>query len=178
MSIFEFLTVAVSIVLALGLSRLISSIPYVFDPRKRDWVHALIFVLLVVAHIVVWWRVWLLNVVSSWNILQFAILIGSPLSLYLAATALVSSTPDRISDWKSHFADRSHWVIAAITTAVFFGLLRSYFILGTMPEWWSFLALAFYGGAVLSKRREVHIGLILLTFVYFGLLLSRDFTAV
>ena len=178
MSIFEFLTVAVSIVLALGLSRLISSIPYVFDPRKRDWVHALIFVLLVVGHIVVWWRVWFLNVVSSWNILQFAILLGSPLSLYLAATALVSSTPDRISDWKSYFADRSHWVIAAITTVIFFGLLRSYFILGTMPAWWSFLAFAFYGGAALSKRREVHIGVILLTFVYFGLLLSRDFTAV
>ena len=131
MSIFEFLTVAVSIVLALGLSRLISSIPYVFDPQKRDWLHALIFVLLVVGHIVVWWRVWFLNVVTSWNILQFAILIGSPLSLYLASTALVSSTPDRISDWKSYFADRGQWVIAAITAVILFGLLRSYFILGT-----------------------------------------------
>ena len=40
MSIFEYLTVAVSIVLALGLSKLVSSIPYVFDRRKRDWLHS------------------------------------------------------------------------------------------------------------------------------------------
>ena len=177
MSIFEFLTVAVSIVLALGLSRLISSIPYVFDPQKRDWLHALLFVLLIVAHIVVWWRVWILNVVPSWNFLQFTILIGSPLSLYLAATALVSSAPDRISDWRSYFADRSNWVFAAFTAAIFFGLLRSYFILGTTPAWWSSLALVIYGGAALSKRREVHIGVILVMFVFLGLLLSRDFTA-
>ena len=107
MSIFEFLTVAISIVLALGLSLLISSIPHVFDAKKRDWLHALVFLLLVFAHIVVWWRVWILNSVSSWNIVQFMILIGSPLSLYLAASALVSSTPGQVSDWKTYFSDHS-----------------------------------------------------------------------
>lgn len=176
MSIFEFLTVAVSIVLALGLSKLISSVPYVFDAQKRDWLHALFFVLLVVAHIVVWWRVWFLNVVSSWNILQFAILMGSPLSLYLAATALVSNTPAQVSDWKAYLADQSHWVIAAITSVLFFGLLRSYFILRVTPEWWSILMFALYAGAALSKRRIVHVVIVLLTLVYLGLLLSRDFT--
>jgi hypothetical protein len=177
MSIFEFLTVAVSIILALGLSRLISSIPYVFDPQKRDWLHALFLVLLIIGHLVLWWRVWLLNVVSSWNFLQFVILIGSPLSLYLTTTALVSSTPDRISDWKLYFTDRSQWVLSALTVAIFFGLLRSYFIMGTTPEWWSFSALAFFGGGALTKRREVHIGVALISFVYVVLLLSRNFTA-
>lgn len=177
MSIFEFLTVAVSIVLALGLSLLISSIPHVFDRQKRDWLHALIFVLLIVSHIVVWWRVWILNVVPSWNFLQFAILIGSPLSLYLTATALVSSTPDKISDWGSYFASRSRWVFAAFTAVIIFGLLRSYFILEATPAWWGFLALVFVGGAALSKRREFHVGVILMMFVFLGLLMSRDFTA-
>ncbi len=134
--------------------------------------------LLIICHIVVWWRVWILNVVPSWNILQFAILIGSPLSLYLAATALVSSEPDKINDWGSYFADRGRWVFAALTAVVAFGLLRAYFILGVTPVWWSFFALVFVGGGALSKRRDVHIGVISALIVFLSLLLARDFTAV
>jgi hypothetical protein len=178
MSIFEFLTVAISIVLALGLSLLISSIPHVFDPKKRDWLHTLFFILLVFSHIVVWWRVWMLNVVSSWNIIQFTILIASPLSLYLASSALVSHAPDQIDDWKTHFSDRCQWIFAALAATVFFGILRSYYILGVMPEWWGFLALAVYVGAAFSRRREVHVAATLLAIVFLGFLLSRDFSAV
>jgi len=177
MSIFEFLTVAVSIVLALGLSLLISSIPHVFSPKKRDWLHASVFVLLIFSHIVVWWRVWILNSVSSWNIVQFMILIGSPLSLYLAATALVSNLPDQVEDWRSYFSDRGQWAFAALGSAVFFGILRSYYILGVVPEWWGFTALALYAGAALTRKREVHIAVTALSIVFLGLLLSRDFSA-
>ena len=177
MSIFEFLTVAVSIVLAFGLSRLISSIPYVFDPQKRDWLHALVLILLIIAHLVLWWRMWLLNTVSSWNFFQFVILVGSPLSLYLTTAALVSNTPDKIDNWRQHFSDRSHWIFSALAATTFFGLLRSFFVMGTTPEWWSYTGLVFYGVAALTKRRDVHIGAVLITFVYIGLLLSRDFSA-
>jgi hypothetical protein len=177
MSIFEFITVAVSIVLALGLSLLISSIPHVFSPKKRDWLHESVFVLLVFSHIVVWWRVWILNSVSSWNIVQFMILIGSPLSLYLAATALVSNRPDQVDDWKSYFSDHVQWAFAALAAAIFFGILRSYYIIGVVPEWWGFLALVLYAGAALTRKREIHIGVTALSIVFLGLLLSRDFSA-
>ena len=178
MTIFEFLTVAISIVLALGLSLLISSIPHVFAPQKRDWLHALLFLLFIFFHIVVWWRVWMLNAVTSWNILQFTILIGSPLSLYLGATALVSGAPAQIDDWKTYFLDRSQWVFAALAATILFGILRSYYILGVLPEWWGFLGLAVYGGAALTKSRQVHIAVTLLAIVFLGVLLSRDFIAV
>ena len=177
MTIFEFLTVAVSIVLALGLSKLISSIPFVFGSRKRDWLHMLIFVLAVLSHIILWWRIWLLNDVTDWNILQFTLLMGSPLSLYLAATALVSGAPEQVSDWKIHLADQSHWVFSAIAAVIGFGLLRSYFISGSTPAWWSFLAFALFVGAAFSNRRVIHIVVIILSLSYIGLLLSRDFVA-
>ena len=177
MTIFEYLTVAVSIVLALSLSKLISSIPFVFAGRKRDWLHSLIFILAVLTHIIVWWRIWALKDVPDWNILQFTLLMGSPLSLYLAATALVSSTPEQVSDWKTYLADQSHWVFSAIAAVIGFGLLRSYFISGITPAWWSFLAFAVFIGAALSKRRVVHIVIVLMSFSYLGLLLSRNFVA-
>ena len=56
MTIFEFLSVAASIVLALGLGKLISSIPYVFDAHKRDWLDALAFVTLIAGQFLAWWR--------------------------------------------------------------------------------------------------------------------------
>ncbi len=177
MTIFEFLTVAVSIVLALGMGTLISSIPHVFDSKKRDWLHATYFVLLVLAHIIVWWRVWLLNVAPSWNIFQFTILMGSPLSLYLAATALVSSNPAQVDNWRSYFQEKSHWIISGITAILFFGILRSYFILAITPPWWSLAALVMYIVAAISRRRDVHIAVIFPTMIYLGFLLSRDFTA-
>jgi hypothetical protein len=178
MSIFEFLTVAVSIILALGLSLLISSIPHVFSPKKRDWLHASVFLLLVLSHIVVWWRVWILNSVTNWNIVHFMILIGSPLSLYLAATAIVSNQPDQVEDWRSYFSDRGQWAFAALAATVLFGILRSYYILDIVAEWWGFFALVLYVGAALTKRREIHIAVTALSIVLLGLLLSRDFSAV
>lgn len=120
----------------------------------------------------------MLHVVSSWNIVQFTILIASPLSLYLASSALVSLAPGQVGDWKAHFADRSQWIFAAFAATIFFGILRSYYILGVIPEWWGFLALAVYAGAALSRRREVHIAATLLAIVFLGILLSRDFSAV
>jgi hypothetical protein len=177
MSIFEFLTVAVSIVLALGLSKLISSTPHVFDERKRDWLHASYFVFLVAAHIIVWWRIWLLNDVSSWNILQFVILMGSPLSLYLGATALVSVSPEQVDDWKAYFQNHSRWILAALAAVIFFGLARSYFIQEILPPWWGFFWFALYAGAAYSEKRAVHIFLIVFSLFYVAYLLSRNFTA-
>ncbi len=85
MTIFEYLSVAASIVLALGVSRLASSIRYVFDSSRIDAVHAALFVLLFLIHLNHWWRLWPLHDVPEWNFLQFLIVMGGPISLYIAA---------------------------------------------------------------------------------------------
>jgi hypothetical protein len=99
------------------------------------------------------------------------------LSLYLASSALVSNSPDQIADWKTHFSDRSQWIFSAFAATIFFGILRSYYILEVIPQWWSFLALAVYTAAALIKRREFHVAATLLSILFLGLLLSRDFSA-
>lgn len=157
MTIFEFLSVAASIVLALGLSRLITSIPYVFDTHKRDWLHALTFVGLFAAHILIWWRIWPLHSVTSWNLLGFAILMGSPLSLCLAATAMVSSNPDQVGNWKEQFSERSPWIFSAFAAVMMIGILRGYVLLDITPEWWSIVVPAGLVVAAFSSRRSFHI---------------------
>jgi hypothetical protein len=177
MSIFEFLSVAASIVLALGLGRLISSIPYVFDARKRDWLHALAFVTLIAGHILAWWRIWPLNSVSHWNILGFAILMGTPLSLYLAATALVSDNPEGVASWRQHFMERSRWLFSSLIAVWIFGILRRYiFSYGETP-WWSFAILATFFVAAFSKRRIVHMITLFVLLLGFVALIVYSFEA-
>ncbi len=177
MTIFEFLSVAASIVLALGLGKLISSIPYVFDAHKRDWLHAVAFVTLIAGHILAWWRIWPLNSVAHWNILGFAILMGTPLSLYLAATALVSSNPDRVASWKEQFSGRSRWLFSALIAVWIFGLLRSYILLNVTPAWWSLLMLGGFVVAAISSRRNIHIVVLSMSLLVFAALIFRSFDA-
>ena len=177
MTIFEFLSVAASIVLALGLSALITSIPHVFDIRKRDWLHGVAFVALVAGHILAWWRIWPLNSVANWDILGFAILMGTPLSLYLAATALVSSNPDQVENWKERFAENSRWLFSALVAVWVFGILRGYVLLDLTPSWWSLAMLAGFAAAALSKRRSLHIAVIFMSVIVFAMLMYFSFSA-
>lgn len=177
MTIFEFLSVAASIVLALGLSTLITSIPYVFDSSKRDWLHALAFVALVAGHILAWWRIWPLNSVVNWNILGFAILMGTPLSLYLAATALVSNNPDQVDSWKAQFSHRSPWFFSALVAVWSFGILRGYVLLDRTPPWWSLMMLGGFAVAAISRRRDVHIAALIMFVLAFVTLIYFSFSA-
>ena len=177
LTVFEFLSVAASIVLALGLSTLVTSIPFVFDTRKRDWLHALAFVALVAGHILAWWRIWPLSTVAKWDILGFAILMGTPLSLYLAATALVTNNPDKVEDWKKQFSDRSHWFFSALVCTWAFGILRGYVLLDRLPAWWGILMLGVFVAAASSNRRNVHIVAILATLLAFAALIYYSFSA-
>jgi len=177
LTIFEFLSVAASIVLALGLSTLITSIPYVFDARKRDWLHALAFVALVAGHILAWWRIWPLNSVSNWNILGFAILMGTPLSLYLAATALVSNNPDKVENWKEQFSERSRWFFSALVAVWVFGILRGYVFLDRTPPWWSLMMLGGFIVAASSSRRDVHVAALFMFMFTFVALVYFSFSA-
>jgi hypothetical protein len=177
LTIFEFLSVAASIVLALGLSTLITSIPFVFDASKRDWLHALAFVALIAGHILAWWRIWPLSAVVNWNILGFTILMGTPLSLYLAATALVSNNPDKVENWREQFSHRSRWFFSALVGTWVFGILRGYVFLDRMAPWWSFLMLGGFVVAASSSRRDIHIGVLLMFVLAFAALIYYSFTA-
>lgn len=178
MTIFEYLTVAVSIVLGLGLSKLVSSVPFVFASNKRDWLHILSFIFLIIAHIIVWWNIWLLNGISDWNIFQFAIIMGSPLSLYLAATAIVSADPSQVSDWKQHFASHSHWMFSALAAALALAMLRAEFIATYGTSWAT--VIAFFGMlfCAFSNKRSVHANTIILGYIFLAYILTRNFVAI
>lgn len=103
MTVFEFLSVAVSIVMALTFGKLIAATPHVFARRARDPVHSGFFMINSFIVLMIWWFVWDLNTKASWTFSEFLIMMGAPASLYLAAHILVSDMPGSIASWKEHF---------------------------------------------------------------------------
>jgi len=98
---FEYLSVAVSIVLSLSVSHILVNIRAVFSPERRYWVHVAWVVLALFTHLLIWWGFWSYREVESWNLATFAMLLLNPGILFVASATLVLENPD--SDWDSHF---------------------------------------------------------------------------
>ena len=101
MTLFEYLSVAVSIVLSLSVSHILLNLRAVFSPERRYWVHAVWVVLALFTHVLVWWGFWSYRQVDSWNLATFAILLVNPGILFVSSATLVLENPDR--SWDAHF---------------------------------------------------------------------------
>jgi hypothetical protein len=80
---FEFYSVAISIVLALALGKLVSSIPSVFSRTRFDWVFGLFYVVALLGALLHWKQVWKLHDHPSWSMIAFGLLMAPSIALYL-----------------------------------------------------------------------------------------------
>jgi hypothetical protein len=103
MSLFEYLAVAISIVLGFSLTHLLGSVPSVFGTSRRYSVHAVFFVFLVLLHPQLWWALWDLHDDSSWTLLTFFYTLMGPALLYLTATSLIPADRSFSERWDVHF---------------------------------------------------------------------------
>ena len=179
MTIFEFLSVAVSIVLALTLGKLIAATPHVFSSRARDVIHAGFFLVTNFVVLAIWWFVWMLHDKASWNFLEFLIMMGSPVGLYLAAHLLVSDVPGEVVSWREHFATVHRWYFAAILATVIFAIVRMVWVLGDELRFALGLALLCIVVAIgiVSPRRSVHAGILIFWLVFQVFAVTQRFTA-
>jgi hypothetical protein len=179
-TLFEYLSVAVSIVLALGLGKLASSLPAVFAPGRRDWLHADFVVLIGITHLLMWWNLWAFRELPSWNFLQFLIVMANPVSLYVAAHVLVAEPVGSASSWRLHFAEMHRWFFGALAVNFVFTVLTRVFVAreGELELHPGVLisGLTVIAGAVSSDRR-VHSALGILAWLLIGVLVHRSFVA-
>ncbi|MEJ2239457.1 MAG: hypothetical protein P8X82_14250 [Gemmatimonadales bacterium] len=180
MTLFEYLSVAVSIVLALGLGKLVSSLPAVFSKGRRDWLHASFVLLIAITHLLMWWNLWRFRELPSWNFLQFLLVMGNPVSLYLAAHVRVSDPSANAVPWRMRFAEVHRWFFGAITANFAITVLIRVFVaqegeLELHPA--VFLSgLTAVAGVVFSDRR-VHAAVGVLAWLLIAALVHRSFVA-
>jgi hypothetical protein len=128
-TLFEFLTVAISIVMALSAGQLLSNIREVFDPTRRYWVHGVWVVHLLFQHVLVWWSFWAYREVESWNLATFGVALLAPGVLFVCTSTLVPSYASTVTSWEAHFFEVRRWFFAA----------RSFFMLSAGFRVWLLL---------------------------------------
>jgi len=128
MTLFEYISVAFSVVLSLSAAQIFANIRFFLDPARRDWVHALWVVHLLVLHVIVWWSGWALRD-ASWNLATFSLALSGPALLYVTVNILVPS--DRSGSLREHFLANRTLFFTARGLLVIISLAISYMLLDT-----------------------------------------------
>jgi hypothetical protein len=105
---FSYLVVLTSIILGLGVTRLVGGLGYLMQSRKRSrpyWVHTLWMINLLLAMAIVWWFAYRWRANEHWTFLIFLWLLVAPTNVYLIASLLFPDRDDGGSaiDWRSYY---------------------------------------------------------------------------
>jgi hypothetical protein len=100
---FEYFTGAILIVLALTIARCLDAIPASFEPGRRYWVHFVWLCIKLANPVVLLWAMWLIRDLQQLSFLSLVGGLSLSAMLYLQVIALVSTSPDSVVDWRSHY---------------------------------------------------------------------------
>ena len=106
MSEIEFVLIAVSMVLALTMTRLLDTLYHSLSHGKISWIFSLWVINRFIALISLFWAFKggvMRN--SSYNMIEFLVMLGPPVTLYLQAVALAGNRMAYIDDSEAHFLE-------------------------------------------------------------------------
>ena len=118
MTIFEYVTVAISIILGLALARLLSSSSDLIVFRRRvtfHWIPLTWAALLFCVLILFWWQLFALSqILEKWTILDFGIAICEALAFFVASTLMLPKhwSAERV-DLYAFFREHGRWGVGA-----------------------------------------------------------------
>lgn len=103
MSQFEYISVAVSLVLTFSVARLLGGVPYRFLGERGYWVHGLWCTLAIVNLATFWWVFWNYRVVETWTLGSFLLVLSYPAICYVGTVILMPTDASRHTGWRAHF---------------------------------------------------------------------------
>ena len=109
MTLFEYLSVALSIVLAFGATHILGNLRYVLDKDRRYRVHAFIVIVVLLLYPQNWWAFWDLSRSDNWNSYTFLLSLLGPGLLYTMVVTLIPAAIAPTADWKEHFRGTRQW---------------------------------------------------------------------
>ena len=115
--------VMVSIVLGLGLTQALRGFGKIARSSTTFLPLTIWATTLFCLHIQVWWALWDLTAVETWNQLYFSLIIAIPCSLFGATELLLPLGSSPSTDWQSHFFSVRRW---------FFGVVCIFTVLATL----------------------------------------------
>ncbi len=168
MSHFEYVSVAIALIYALVVGRLLSGLTPSMDEGRRYLVQIGWIVILLLVCVLQWWIVWRTKPVD-WSPLRFLWVLTSPALLFVRTGALVGADPSAVTSYRTHFYEKRVVFFALGIASAFVAGLTPW-ILGLIP-WFSLapihpttltLAGLSLAGMVLRNERA-QVALVLLT---------------
>lgn len=131
MSIFEFIMVMVSVILALALAQLLRALTEIPDSDMPCRIHSGWIAVIAFLVIQTWWAYWDLTQVEGWTFVGYLTVLSVPIAWFVLAQILVPATRTVATDWQAHFAKiaRSFYLILALAMVV--GTLTTWALIGT-----------------------------------------------
>ena len=127
MGAFEYLSVLISIILALGMTRVLGGVGEMLQARSRHriyWVHVIWIFNLFLYLVIAWWIFYRWRDQQPWNFYLFLFVLISPTILYLASLLLFprESDVDTALDYKVHYYanHRAFFILFALFVPVDF----------------------------------------------------------
>src|SRR5213083_833386 len=127
MNAFEYLSVLISIILALGMTRVLGGVGEMLQARSRRhiyWVHAVWIINLFLYLVIAWWIFYRWRNQQPWTFFLFVFVLISPTILYLASVLLFprEGNVDLTVKYKTHYYanHRAFFVLFALFTPVDF----------------------------------------------------------
>ncbi len=96
MTLFEYISIATSLILSFSLARTLTNFAPIFTSEHRYWVHSAWVLGLLLNHVSLFWGIWLYQGVEAWTLVEFVLLLMGPISLLIAASLVVpvGAVPD------------------------------------------------------------------------------------
>jgi hypothetical protein len=134
MTAFEFLSVALSFVLGLAVTSLLSSVLVVFKARKQvhfDWLPVAWAGAVFVLQVQYWWALFALRDVSRWTLPIFVLLLLLALILFGAGGLILPTSIDEAQgDLREFFRNEGRWGVLALLPYYVVGLFANVLLWG------------------------------------------------
>ena len=178
MTHFEYIAVIVSIILGLGIVRLLGSLDQVFS-KDRYWPHAVWVITIFWLHVQNWWAFWDMRTIS-FNIALYIIWIVLVSLMYLCSVALTNRKTDEVP-WKEHYYQQKNWFFGVQAATIVAAIFVSFIFFGTSflhpyrALQLSLLVLAIV--LIFSDREKVHeiVSVLFLSLFFVGFSIFRFF---
>lgn len=116
MSTFDYLSVLVSIVVGLGLSRVLTSAGELVLQRQRvrfHWVPLLMAAIVFLVEVEFWWSAFGFQEIEEWNFFSFSLLLLVSVALYMMSVlVLPDPTAEASVDLRRHFYSNHRWLFS------------------------------------------------------------------
>ena len=146
MSLFEYVSIPVSLILTFGIARLLSGFPYLLSGRGTYWVHTLWCVQALLNYLLFWWLHWNLSSYETWTLGSYLLILLYPALCYLGATIFMPAEASHETDWHAYFF-RARRMIFGVSTLATTTLILTGIALGGLS--WSNPG-TFVGGLAIS----------------------------